>query len=192
MDCDSLTSLLLSTSFISWSKEWIRVEDVSSVISANVFRSVDRRVSLKDCCTCGPDNDCCVSLTDCCASGTDYDWIWFCIITLWLCETAMLLMSMLNIAVSLGHGGILNLSLNYWFAPVESYISATESGCACILVYRLFEAAMFSMSILGKFSIWCWETTWSILLDSQYSILICLFQIWDDAMSQFGMLSYLT
>ena len=45
MDCDLLTSLLLSTWFISWSKVWIRVEDVSSVISVDVFRSVDRRVT---------------------------------------------------------------------------------------------------------------------------------------------------
>ena len=42
MDCDSLTSLLLSTPFISWSEVWIRVEDVSSVISVGMFSSVDR------------------------------------------------------------------------------------------------------------------------------------------------------
>ena len=98
MHCDSLTLLLLS--FIS--KLWIRDEDVASVISVDVFRSADRRVSIKDCCAGDPDNACCVPLTDCCASGTDNDWFWFCIIPLWLCGTAILLMSILDVAVSLG------------------------------------------------------------------------------------------
>ena len=46
---------------------------MSSVISVDVFRSVDRRVSLKDCCASDPDNDSCVPLSDCCASGIDND-----------------------------------------------------------------------------------------------------------------------
>ena len=73
MDCVSLTSLLLSIPFISWSKVQTRVEDVSSVISIGVLRSVDRRVSIRDCCAGDPNTDCCVPLTDCCASGTDND-----------------------------------------------------------------------------------------------------------------------
>ena len=51
----------------------IRVEDVSSVISVDVFRSVDGRVSLKNCYASDPDNDCYVTLHDCCASGTNND-----------------------------------------------------------------------------------------------------------------------
>ena len=82
------------------------------MISVGVFRTVDRRVSIKDCCAGDPNNDCCVPWTDCCASGTDNGWFWSCIIPSWLCETAMSLMSMLVVAVSLGNGGILNLSLN--------------------------------------------------------------------------------
>ena len=73
MDCNSLTSLLLSVSFISWSKVRTRVEDVSSMISIGIFRSVDRRVSIKDCYASDPNRGCCVPLTDCCASGTDND-----------------------------------------------------------------------------------------------------------------------
>ena len=46
MDCHSLVTLLLPISFISWSKVQTRVEDVSSVISIGVLRSVDRRVSI--------------------------------------------------------------------------------------------------------------------------------------------------
>ena len=55
MNCDSLTLVLLSTLFISWWIVWIRVDDVSSAICFGVFRSVDRCVSLKDCCAIGPD-----------------------------------------------------------------------------------------------------------------------------------------
>ena len=46
---------------------------MSSVMSVGVFRSVDQLVSIKDCCTSDPDNDCCVPLADCCASGTEND-----------------------------------------------------------------------------------------------------------------------
>ena len=41
IDCDSLTSLLLSTLFVSWSETWVEVRDVSFVIS---------------CCASGTDN----------------------------------------------------------------------------------------------------------------------------------------
>ena len=41
-----MTSLLLSIPVVSWSKLQTRVEDVSSVISIGVLRSVDRRVSI--------------------------------------------------------------------------------------------------------------------------------------------------
>ena len=73
MDCDSLTSLLLSISFISWSKVQTRVEDVSSVISIGVLTSTDRCVSIRDCCAGDPNSDRCVPLTDCCASGIEND-----------------------------------------------------------------------------------------------------------------------
>ena len=49
-------------------------------------------------------------------------------------ETAIWLISMLGVNVSLWHGGILNLSLNDQFAPVESCIGVTDSGCSCVFV----------------------------------------------------------
>ena len=61
MDCDSLMSLLLSTLFIFCSEVWVKVKDISSVISFGVFESVDK----------------CVLLTHCYVSGTDNDWCWF-------------------------------------------------------------------------------------------------------------------
>ena len=75
MGWDSLATLLLSISFISWSKIQTRVEDVSSAISIGVLRSTDRCVSIRDCCAGDHNSDCCVPLIDCCASETDNDWI---------------------------------------------------------------------------------------------------------------------
>jgi hypothetical protein len=59
MDCDSLTSLKLSTLFMSYSELWVKVKDASSVISSGIFGLVDRYALL----------------TDCCAKETDGDWI---------------------------------------------------------------------------------------------------------------------
>ena len=50
MDCDSLTALLLSISFISWFRVQTRVKDVSSVISIGVLGVIDRCVSIRDWC----------------------------------------------------------------------------------------------------------------------------------------------
>ena len=60
MDCDSLTSLLLSISFISASEILTKVKDVSSVISIGVLRSTDRCVSIRECCAGDRNSDCCV------------------------------------------------------------------------------------------------------------------------------------
>ena len=143
MDWDSLVTLLLSISFISVSGIQTKVEDVSFVISIGVLRSTDKCVSIRDCCIGDRNSDCCVPLTDCCASGTDNNWFWFCIIPSWLCETARWLISILDVDVSLWHGKILNLSLNDQFAPVESCIGVTDSGCSYIKYIYIYQIYIF-------------------------------------------------
>ena len=66
MDCDSLTSLLLSMSGVSLSKVRTRVEDVSSMISIGIFRSVDWRVLVRGCCASDLNSGCYAPLSDCC------------------------------------------------------------------------------------------------------------------------------
>ena len=62
MDCDSLTSLLLSMSDVSWSKVRTRVEDVSSMISIGIFRPVDWRVPIRGCCASDLNSGCCAPI----------------------------------------------------------------------------------------------------------------------------------
>ena len=62
IDCDLLTALLLSISFISWFRVRIIVKDVSSVISIGVLGVIDRCVSIRDWCAGDPNGDCCVPL----------------------------------------------------------------------------------------------------------------------------------
>ena len=71
MDWDSLTTLLLSIYCLYLG---LKYRPELKMCHPWYSRSVDRCVSIRDCCAGDPNSDCCVSLTDCCASGNDNDW----------------------------------------------------------------------------------------------------------------------